>query len=40
MTFGDYIYDNYKFKITSKDQPMLKHHNKRTGQDIYLIPEF
>ena len=40
MTFGDYINDNYKIKVTSKTQPMLKHHNIRTGQDIYLIPEF
>lgn len=40
MTFGDYIHENYKLKVTHKDQPMLKHHNIRTNQDIYLIPEF
>jgi aubergine-like protein len=40
MTFADYIHENYKLKITDDSQPMLKHHNIRTGQDIYLIPEF
>lgn len=40
MTFGDYIFENYKIRVTSQDQPMLKHHNIRTNQDIYLIPEF
>ena len=40
MTFGDYIFENYKIRVTSQDQPMLKHHNIRTNQDIYLISEF
>jgi aubergine-like protein len=26
--------------VTDERQPMLRHHNDRTGQDIYLIPEF
>lgn len=40
MTYADYIFENYKCKITVEDQPMIKHHNDRTGQDIFLIPEF
>ena len=40
MTFADYIFENYNCKITDDKQPMLKNHNIRTGQDIYLIPEF
>lgn len=40
MTFADYIFENYKCKVKYEDQPMLRHHNDRTGQDIYLIPEF
>ena len=40
MSFADYIFENYKCKVTDETQPMLKHHNERTGQDIYLIPEF
>eukprot|EP00345_Euplotes_harpa_P008961 CAMPEP_0168352986 /NCGR_PEP_ID=MMETSP0213-20121227/22933_1 /TAXON_ID=151035 /ORGANISM="Euplotes harpa, Strain FSP1.4" /LENGTH=805 /DNA_ID=CAMNT_0008364413 /DNA_START=1 /DNA_END=2418 /DNA_ORIENTATION=- len=40
MTFADYINDNYKMKISVTKQPMLRHHNIRTNQEIYLIPEF
>lgn len=40
ISFGDYIFENYKQKVTVADQPMLRHHNDRTNQDIYLIPEF
>jgi aubergine-like protein len=40
MSYADYIFENYKCKIGVEDQPMIKHHNIRTGQDIFLIPEF
>lgn len=40
MSFADYIFENYKKKVSQVNQPMLRHRNKRTGQDIYLIPEF
>lgn len=40
MSFGDYIFENYKCKVNDYSQPMLKHHNIRTNQDLYLIPEF
>ena len=40
MTFADYVYENYKMKTTDYDQPMIRHHNDRTGQEIYLIPQF
>ena len=39
-TYSDYILDNYKMKVTYPDQPLLRHRNKHTKQDIYFIPEF
>lgn len=39
MTYAEYIFENYNIRVKSLDQPMLMHHNIRTGQDIYLIPE-
>ena len=39
-TYADYVFENYKMKVSEPDQPLLKHHNPRTGQDIFLIPEF
>jgi aubergine len=40
MSFADYINENYKVKCHDEAQPMIRNHNKRTGQDVYLIPEF
>lgn len=39
-TYAQYLLDNYKIKLQyPKDQPMIRCHIKRTGQDVYLVPE-
>ncbi|CAI2386355.1 unnamed protein product [Moneuplotes crassus] len=40
MSFAKYVKENYKLEVTDFNQPMIKHHSRRTNQDLYLIPEF
>ena len=37
--FVDYYKEKYDVDITVKQQPMLVHIEKRTGKEIYLVPE-
>lgn len=39
IKFKDYYKEKYKIKIHNNGQPLLIHKDKRTGKEIYLIPE-
>lgn len=39
VSYVEYYEKKYSTKIYDVQQPLLVHHNERTGQDIHLIPE-
>ena len=39
ISYADYLLEQYKIKVRDMTQPLLKCHIKRTGQNIYLVPE-
>lgn len=39
ISYIDYYKEMYGVKVKDKDQPLLKHFDKRQRRDIYLIPE-
>ena len=40
MTFASYVKENYKYDVYTKEQPMICHHDRKSGDNIFLIPEF
>lgn len=40
LSYEKYILKTYQLECTDLAQPLLRIDNKRTGQSIYLIPEF